>query len=140
MKMLLILCIGFACTSAFGQTKNANSEIEKTILSYATSGDNQNVSGLKAVLHDQYRLVWYGGKDAPFIADKPTFLMQFETKEWGGDSRKVRVESIELFDGINATAKVTMDGNVAEMRSLLSLIKVDDSWQIIGELVNATFK
>jgi hypothetical protein len=141
MKTLLIAIGTLMFAVACGQTKSvSNPEIVKVLKEYASSGDQQNVQRLSSVLHDQYRLVWYGGKDDPFIVDKSGFLTQFEKKEWGGDKRTVTVESIEVFDGINATAKVVMDGNAAEMRSLFSLIKVGDDWKIIGELVNATFK
>ena len=128
--------------TAFGHAKlgDTKAAITKSIKNYASFGDQQMVDGLKSVIHDDYRLVWYGGKDAPFIADQSAFLAQFAKKEWGGDKRKVKVESIEVFDGINATAKVILDGEKAQMRSLFTLIKVEDEWKVIGELVNATFK
>lgn len=141
MKTLLVLFGTMMFAAACGQTKtNANPEIVKVLNEYSSAGDLQSVKRLSVVLHDQYRLVWHGGKDAPFIVDKSGFLAQFEKKEWGGDKRKVTVESVEVVDGINATARVIMDGDAAEMRALISLIKVGDDWKIIGELVNATFK
>lgn len=141
MKTLLVVFGTMMFAVACGQgTSGANPEITKVLKAYSLAGDQQSVSGLSSVLHDQYRLVWYGGKDAPFIVDKSGFLAQFEKKEWGGDKRKVTVESVEVVDGVNATARVIMDGDAAEMRSLISMIKVGDDWKIIGELVNATFK
>ncbi|MEO1254888.1 MAG: nuclear transport factor 2 family protein, partial [Bacteroidota bacterium] len=125
---------------AVGQTKTEKKQIESTVQKYSEAGDQHNVAKLKSVLHDNYRLVWYGGKDAPFIGDKTMFISKIESKEWGGDKRKTTVESIEIFDGFNAVAKVILDGEKAQMRSLYTLIKVEDGWKIVGELVNATFK
>ncbi len=139
MKTLLGLLATMMVAAACGQTKS-NPEISKVLMEYSSAGDQQKVERLSSTLHDQYRLVWHGGKDAPFIVDKAGFLAQFEKKEWGGDQRKVTVESIEVFDGFNATAKVILDGEKAQMRSLFTLIKVGDDWKVIGELVNATFK
>ncbi len=133
----------FLSLSAFGfaNAQNAtDNSIKATIEFYSKAGDAQNVEKLRSVLHSNYRLVWYSGQEDPFIADKDFFLSQFEKKEWGGDKRKVSVETIHVFDEINATAKVVMDGDKAEMRSFFTLIKVGSEWKIVGELVNATFK
>lgn len=142
MKTILILIGTMIAASTFGQTsgKEEKMTIEKAVKLYAKSGDNQDVSGLKNVLHPQYRLVWWGGEGDPFISDKAGFIAKFEAKEYGGDSRSVSIQSVEVFDGINASVKAVMDGKVAEMRSLFSLIKVNNEWKIVGELVNATFK
>ena len=118
--MILFFVLIFGSTLA--QNTAEKSAIEKTVKFFAKAGDAQNVDALKNVTHDQYRLVWYGGTDAPFIADRTAFLSQFEKKEWGGDKRKVDVHSIEIFDGVNAIAKVTSDGMKAQMRSMFSLI------------------
>lgn len=122
---------------AAAQTEN---ELKKAITNYAKAGDNQNVATLKSLLHDQHRLVWHDGKKAPFILDKTGYVSKIEAKEWGGDQRKVTIESVESFDGVNATVKAVLDGEKSQMRSIFSLIKVDGEWKIIEELVNATFK
>jgi len=140
MKNLMFLASFLVFAAACGQTKLEKKSIEATVKAFANAGDKQDVERLKSVTHDNYRLVWYGGKDAPFIADKTMFLGQFEKKEWGGDERDVKIESIQIFDEVNATAKVVSDGMKAQMRSFFTLIKVEGEWKIIGELVNATFK
>ena len=136
---VLLACILMMGT-AFGQSKSEEKAIATAVKAFAKAGDAQDVEALRSITHNSYRLVWNSGKDAPFIADKDAFLGQFEKKEWGGDTRSVIVESIQLFDGTNAVAKVVSDGNQAQMRSLFSLVKVEGEWKIIGELVNATFK
>lgn len=115
-------------------------EIKKTVINYASAGDKQDVSALQMLLHDQHRLVWHDGTKAPFILDKSGYIAKMESKEWGGDQRKVSIEAVEQFDGINATVKAVLDGKAAQMRSIFSLIKVDGEWKIVEELVNATFK
>ena len=137
MKSILFL-IGMSLIAvAAAQTKN---EITKVVTSYSKAGDNQDVNVLKTVLHEQHRLVWHDGAKAPFLLDKKGYISKIESKEWGGDQRKVKIEFIESFDGVNATVKVTLDGQKSQMRSIFSLIKVEGQWKIIEELVNATFK
>jgi len=136
--MILVTLLVFGTTMA--QSGTDEEAIKKAVKAFAKAGDSQDVEDLKGITHDQYRLVWYGGKDAPFVANKTMFLAQFEKKEWGGDSRKVSIHNVEVFDGVNATAKAISDGEKAQMRSLFSLIKVEGEWKIIGELVNASFK
>ena len=126
--------------TSFGQSKSEEKAVSKAVKTFTAAGDSQDVEALKSITHSSYRLVWNSGKGDPFIADKAAFLGQFEKKEWGGDQRKVTVESVQIFDGINAVAKVVSDGEKAQMRSLFSLIKEEGEWKIIGELVNATFK
>ncbi|MEP1035199.1 nuclear transport factor 2 family protein [Ekhidna sp.] len=122
---------------AAAQTEN---ELKKVVSSYARAGDKQDVAVLKSLLHDQHRLVWHDGTKAPFILDKTAYISKIETKEWGGDERKITIEAVENFDGVNATVKVVFDGKKSQMRSIFSLIKVEGEWKIIEELVNATFK
>ena len=140
MKNVVLLASMLVLGSAFGQDKAEQKAIANAVESFAKAGDAQDVEALRTITHNNYRLVWNSGKDAPFIAQKDAFLTKFEKKEWGGDNRSVTVESIQLIDGINAVAKVISDGKKAQMRSLFSLVKVDGEWKIIGELVNATFK
>lgn len=142
MKTILILIGTMIAGTVLGQSTLGGEEmaIEKAVKFYAQSGDAQDVVALKKALHAQYRLVWWGGEGDPFISDRSSFLAKFEKKEFGGDSREVSIQSVEIFDDINATAKAVMDGKKAQMRSLFSLIKVNNEWKIVGELVNATFK
>lgn len=140
MKNLMLLASVLVLGTSFGQSKTEEKAITSAVKAFAKAGDSQDVEALRSITHNSYRLVWNSGKDAPFVADKAAFLAQFEKKEWGGDQRKVTVHTIELFDGINAVAKVVSDGEKAQMRSLFSLVKVEGEWKIIGELVNASFK
>jgi len=140
MKNLMLLTSFLLLGTSFGQTKSEEKAIAKAVEAFAQAGDAQDVEALKSVTHTNYRLVWNGGDKDPFIADRVAFLGQFEKKEWGGDQRNVTIESIQMFDEVNAVAKVVSDGKKAQMRSLFSLVKVGGEWKIIGELVNATFK
>ena len=140
MKNFMLLASFLLLGITFGQSKSEEKNIADAVRIFTSAGDQQDVSRLKNILHESYRLVWNSGKDAPFIAGKAVFLGKFEQREWGGDQRDVTIESIQVFDDINAVAKVISDGKKAQMRSLFSLVKVDGEWKIIGELVNATFK
>ena len=140
MKTFLLIIMGTLVASMANGQPQADPEIAKAVKSYSELGDQQDVEGLKNILHDQHRLVWHDGTKEPFVANKEMYIAKIASKEWGGDQRDVSIESVESFDGVNATVKAVMDGKVAQMRSLFSLIKVDGQWRIVGELVNATFK
>ncbi len=124
---------------AVAAAQNEN-EIKEAVINYASAGDKQDVTALQTLLHDQHRLVWHDGTKAPFILDKSGYIAKMESKEWGGDQRKVSIEAVQEFDGVNATVMAVLDGKAAQMRSIFSLIKVEGEWKIVEELVNATFK
>ena len=124
--------------STFAQ--NTASQIRHSILAFVSLGDSNDAENLETVLHDQHRLIWNDGTKAPFIADKSLYLSKIASGEWGGDQREVTIESIEIFDEANASVKAILDGSSAQMRSIFLLIKENDDWKIITELVNATFK
>lgn len=113
-SILFLFGMGLFAVAA-AQTEN---EIKKVVISYAQAGDNQDASAIKALLHDEHRLVWNDGTKAPFILDKAGYVSKIESKEWGGDVRKVSIEVIEDFDGVNATVKAVLDGKKTQMRSI----------------------
>ncbi len=140
MKALLLIVCVLVVAVATGQSKSSDPKIAEAVKNYSKFGDTHDVSGLNQILHDQHRLVWNDGTKAPFIADKSSYIAKIESKEWGGDKRTVSIESVESFDGVNASVKAVLDGEKAQMRSIFSLVKADGEWRIIEELVNASFK
>lgn len=142
MKNLLLLATTMLIGSACSQTKTdkPDPEIVKTVKAFSLAGDVNNAAALEKLLHDQHRLVWNDGEKAPFILGKEGYVSKIESKEWGGDKRTITIESVESYDGVNATVKAVLDGEKSQMRSLFSLIKVEGSWKIVQEVVNATFK
>lgn len=127
--------------AASGQPKDSEKKmIIAAVKSFSAHGDANNTDGLCTILHDNHRLVWNDGTKDPFVADRSFYLNKIETKEWGGDTRTVKIESVKLYGGINASVSAILDGEQAQMKSIFSLVKVNDEWKIIEELVSATFK
>ncbi len=130
-----------AILSGVGYAQTEEEAIAKTIKQFLAAGDQQDAANLDQVLHTDFRLLWHDGNKAEiFNADRATFLSQFEKKEWGGDKRQVSIEQTNLFSGSNAMVKVISKGSKAEMNSLFALVKVEDDWKIVQELVTAEFK
>ena len=141
MKVLVFLFGALTALVASAQQKGDDKKVVTEIVKAFTSyGDQNDVNGLQTVLHDNHRLVWNDGTKDPFVADKSFYLGKIESKEWGGDKRDVKIESVKLYSGINATVTAILDGEKAEMKSIFSLVKIQDDWKIIEELVSASFK
>lgn len=137
MKNLLFLFpIGVLGLLAFTPTE-VNS-IRETVESYAKAGDQQDAAALEKVLHEGFRVVWNDpAKQSVSLISKTDYVQLLQAKKIGGDKRKVIIESIEISKGINASVRLTMDGEKGDFWNLLSLIRVDGRWLIAQDLVTA---
>ncbi len=107
---------------------------------YANAGDIQDASKMGKVLHDGFRVVWNDpAKKTVSLISKTDYMQLLEAKKIGGDKRKVIIESIDISEGVNASVRVTLDGEKGDFWNLLSLVKVDGKWLIAQDLVSAKF-
>lgn len=134
-QVLLILMIGFmtACTA---EAQQANKQIEKVVKQFVKGGDQNDTEALGKVLHDQHRITLKDLKSgAVKVVDRATYIKLVGNKTFGGDKRKIEIESIEVFDGEIATVKAKLVGSKATFYNFLSLVKVDGEWKIVQDLV-----
>jgi len=115
---------------------NDNKLIEQTVKTYIEGGDKQSVSLLEGVMHDNYRVVINDIKEnAIKELDKSTYLDFIGKKVFGGDSRTVEIESIQVSKDLNAVVKLKMTSSKAVFYSQFSLVKVEGKWWILQDLV-----
>lgn len=137
-KLLLLLPIVLISLIAFKPSEvNA---IREVVDIYAKAGDMQDVTKLEKVLHEGFRVVWNDpAKKTVSLISKSDYMQLLEAKKIGGDKRKVIIESIDISEGINASVRVTLDGEKGDFWNLLSLVKVDGKWLVAQDLVSAKF-
>jgi len=141
MKKLPVIILGILVSiAAIGQSQNSKAQVISAVKNFVEGGDNQDVKKLASLLHESHRLVWNDGKKDPFIADKSYYLSKIDSKEWGGDTRILEIESIELNGEVNAKVKAKLTSDKMEMHSFYSLVKVQNDWKIIEDLVSVSFK
>lgn len=110
--------------------------IEATIMGFAQAGDNNDADQLDTYLDDNYRVVMnrlFGSTEVA-VMPKSVYLEKIRNKEFGGDDRKVVIESITQ-NGATASAKVSLVGNKMTFVSLLTLIKDEEGkWKLISDV------
>lgn len=131
-KSILILLMGLAGTIGFSQEEEA---IEKVIIAFAKAADKNDAEKLSTYLDDNYRIVMNRlfGAEGVSIVNKEDYLAKIESKEWGGDKRKVTIEQITI-NGNTASAHVTLKGEKATFVSLFMLIKdAEGNWKLVSD-------
>jgi len=137
MKRIILMGIFalFTAISCNAQTSDENA-IKQTIIEFSKAGDANDAEKLATYLDGNYRIVMnrlFGSTEVT-IMPKDVYLEKIKTKEYGGDNRKVEVESITL-NGTTASAKVSFVGTKMTFVSILTLIKDgDDQWKIVSDV------
>lgn len=111
-------------------------DIRQTLINSAKAADQSDVDKLSTFLDDNYRIVMNRlfGSEEVMVVDKTTYLSKIESKEWGGDNRKVDIKSIQL-NGNTAQANVHFVGEKMSFNTLISLIKdKNGDWKLVSEL------
>lgn len=110
--------------------------IKQTITAFSKAGDTNDADKLATYLDDNYRIVMnrlFGSTEVA-VMPKEVYLEKIETKEYGGDDRKVKIGPIAL-NGTTASAKVSFIGTKMTFVSLLTLIKDgSNQWKIVSDV------
>ncbi|MEL7534096.1 MAG: nuclear transport factor 2 family protein [Bacteroidota bacterium] len=132
---LLSLVMSLSLMSFTQAETGTEKAIRKVLETFVKGGDKQDVAMLEGVLHESYRVVWNDqASGAVKVLDRTTYLSFIEQKKFGGDSRTLKIESISLQNEANASVKVFLDGNAADFRGLISLVKAEGRWQLVQDL------
>ncbi|MGK7396465.1 MAG: nuclear transport factor 2 family protein [Candidatus Cyclobacteriaceae bacterium M3_2C_046] len=134
-RMLLSLMAIFAVVQGQAQSTEEK-HIKETIMAFSKAGDQSDAVKLASFLDDNYQLVMNQlfGSSKVSIMPKDVYLEKIRSKEFGGDQRKVEIESM-LLNGTNASAKVRFIGSKMTFISIITLIKnPDGNWKLIGEI------
>lgn len=131
-----LLLIGLTLNSTAQESVSSDlQEIEAVITSYAAAGDAQNVSALESVTHEGFRVVFRISDEQTVALERSIFLDKFRNKEFGGDTRTVDIQSIDLREGKTAIAKVMLRGEQATMSNYLNLVQTNGEWVLVSDFV-----
>ncbi|WP_306643537.1 nuclear transport factor 2 family protein [Sanyastnella coralliicola] len=132
-SVMMLLMFAFAASSTIAQ--NDEKDIKQTIQQFAKAGDANDAAVLDEVLDANYRVVMNQlfGSDGVSVVPREVYMKKIESKEWGGDDRKVTIHSVHI-NGKSAVAKVTMEGKKMTFVSVLSLVQnKDGEWKLISD-------
>lgn len=135
-KAILLSTIALFMTLTNKAQNTDKSAIKATILAFSKAGDNNDADKLATCLDDNYRVVMNRlfGSDKVSVLTKEVYLEKIRSKAFGGDNRKVNIESIELTNS-TAMAKVSLIGSKATFISLFTLIKNENNeWKLISDV------
>ena len=142
MSQSLFVFLAFASVFLFGtvscSAQTPEEKLSNFVKAYAASGDKQDVEALDGMTDAGFRVMFVSNGNLINLG-KEGWLENFRQKKFGGDSRKVSIQSVEIIEGANATVIAHMAGEKAHFKSMLSLIKVGDEWKIVQEIPFVTF-
>jgi len=124
-----------ATTIGLAQTTETKS-VQEVITAFAMAGDNSDAEGIERYLDDNFRIVLNRlfGSNTVSVMPRSLYLEKIRSGEFGGDRRKVTVESV-VINGTTASAKVTFEGTKMTFVSLLTLIQNEaGSWRLVSDV------
>lgn len=134
-KVILVSIFALFMTSGCNAQSSDEKAIKETILGFAKAGDTNDADKLATYLDGNYRIVMnrlFGSSEVS-VMSKDVFLEKIRTKEYGGDNRKVEIESTVL-NGTTASAKVSFEGTKMTFVSILTLIKDgNNQWKLVSD-------
>lgn len=122
------------------QAQTDKAAVEQLVNQFAKAGDQRDVAQLKNLLHDDFRLVMNRlfGSEKVDLLGKEAYLKMMEEGKLGGDTRTVKIISIDITQN-NAAAKVALKGKALTFESYYQLVKnAAGQWQLINDLPFAT--
>ncbi len=130
---LFSLLFSFA-SADLGDDKTA---IKKVLTKFTKAGDSNDAKALDLLLNEHYRITMnqlFGSKDIA-VMDKSTYLDMIRSKKFGGDKRRIDIQSINI-QGNNAVVHVHFLGEKANFNSILGFAKTaEGNWQLISDTV-----
>jgi len=135
-KIILMGIFALFMSAACNAQSTDEKAIKETIIGFSKAGDKNDADKLATYLDDNYRILMnrlFGSSEVS-VMTKDIYLEKIRTKEYGGDNRKVEIESI-LLNGSNASAKVSFVGSKITFVSILILIKDgNNEWKLVSDV------
>ena len=135
-KIILMGIFALFMTAGCNAQSSDEKAITETIIGFSKAGDKNDADKLATHLDDNYRIVMnrlFGSSEVS-VMTKDIYLEKIRTKEYGGDNRKVEIESIVL-NGSTASAKVSFVGSKMTFVSILILIKDgNNEWKLVSDV------
>lgn len=132
--LALMLLVSSACTAQ--KSAKTPPMIEKIITAYVSGGDHNNTSEYSAYQSDDFRVAFCNtAENTLSMLDKTTFNTLIDNKTFGGDTRKLVIESVAMHGDLIATVKVRMEGKKGSFYNLLSFAQMNGEWKLVQDLV-----
>ena len=133
---MLAMSLMLLASSVCAQTSSEEKEVKKVIEKFFAAGDKQDATELDGLLDANYRVVMnqlFGSSDVMTMS-KEAYLGKIRAKEFGGDTRRIDIHSIQV-TGKLATADVSSKGGKMQMRSFLNLVQdAEGNWKLIEDM------
>jgi hypothetical protein len=120
---------------ADSQAQQEFTALESAIETYARGGATNDIQILAPVLHDQFRVVVSNPSESSVKQlDRATYLDLIDKKVFGGETRRLIVESLQIHSDLLATAKVKRIGKENTLHDFLSFVRHEGKWYLIQDL------
>lgn len=121
---------------AFTQMDTDKDQITTAVKAFVKSADQQDVDAMDKVMHKEYRTLanqLFGATELSVI-NKSAYLDMMKAGKLGGDSRKVKIEEIQVI-GKNAVVKAKLQGKQLIFETFIQLVKdAEGEWKVISDL------
>jgi len=123
-----------ASTTLSGQSTTQT--LEQLIHQFNEGGASNDISKISPVLHNDFRVVFKNtAENQVQILDRATYLGLIEKKVFGGEDRKVIIESIQIDEGLMASVKTQQQGTKNTLHALKNFVFHDGKWLMTEEVV-----
>ncbi len=116
-----------AAVEAGDETERA--AVIETLTAYARGADDRDAERVEGALHPESMQYLFAG-DGIRAIDRQTYLGLLRAGKIGGKERSMEVEYVDITEGVSAFAKVQLRQEKRAFLHYVSLLKVDDTWQI----------
>ena len=133
-SIIMLLPIFLASTGAF--TQSSLQVLETIIHQFNEGGATNDISKIEPLLHENFRVVFNNTAEKQVqILNRETYLGLIEKKVFGGEDREVVIESIQLEEGLIASAKTQQQGAKNTIFALKNFVYDNGQWLMTEEVV-----
>jgi|GEM_PF-2661871 len=136
---MVLLWIGFSTLAAQSPSRLEIEQVEAVescIHTFAKAADQQDLEGLQAILHSEYRTVLNKafGSDEVTVLNKETYISMAKGGKIGGKPRDIKIISLDIQSEV-ARATVVLESKETRFTSFFSMIRdPKGNWLMVEDL------
>ena len=128
----------FLLSSVLTSSVTDEADIREAIEQFVSGADSQDASSIGKVLHAEAQQ-FFMGADGLVRLETAAYLGLIEQKKIGGQPRKLNIQNIDV-NGNLASVNASMSNDSARFDNFISLMKIDDEWQIMSIVLRMEMK
>lgn len=133
-SLIMMLMITFALTAAQGQ--GSAQALEQLVFQFNEGGVQNDIERLQPILHDNFRIVFNNtAENKVQIIDRANYLDLIEKKVFGGEARDVKIETMQIDEGLMASVKTQQQGSKNTIFALKQFVYQEGRWLMTEEIV-----